>query len=228
MLLATAAWSLFQSFLTGIATVLSVFLYRPMKCLGFWWHPLLECSRSWINWVSFSQDPDVGEEGQAFYSRAPSDGPNLDGRALRHKLSHTLSDLNRHAHIHTHPLMHEYPHSVDLSLWRCCSGLICHANCCLGVPLQGESPALEELSFASWSLQESTSFPLPREKLWNSQHVFLHSLLETTALHTVLLHPIWMEIERENQGHKCSFPCVHWKERSYMLRSFLNSQISLL
>lgn len=104
--------------------------------------------------------------------------------------------------------MYEYPHSVDLSLWSCCSGLICHANCCLGVPLEGESPALEELSFASWSLQESTSFPLPREKLWNSQHVSLHSLLETTALHTVLLHPIWMEIERQYQGHKSSFPYV--------------------
>lgn len=143
-------------------------------------------------------------------------------------ITYTLRPKQACAHTHTHPLMHEYPHSVDLSLWRCCSGLICHANCCLGVPLQGESPALEELSFASWSLQESTSFPLPREKLWNSQHVFLHSLLETTALHTVLLHPIWMEIERENQGHKRSFPCVHWKERSYMLRSFLNSQISLL
>lgn len=107
-------------------------------------------------------------------------------------------------HAHTHTLVYEYPHSMDLSLRSCCSGLICHANCCLGVPLQGESSALEELSFASWSLQESTSFPLPREKLWNSQHVFLHSLLETTVLHTVLLHPIWMEIERQKQLHKCS------------------------
>lgn len=42
--------------------------------------------------------PDVGEEGQAFYSQAPLDCPNLDRRALRHKLSHKLSYLNGHAH----------------------------------------------------------------------------------------------------------------------------------
>lgn len=121
---------------------------------------------------SFSQDS-RGQirvrEGRAFYSQAPLDCPNLDGRAPKTQtISHTLM-VDTKEGMHTSAAhscsMCRYPHSVDLSLWRCCSGLICHANCCLGVHLQGESPALEELSFASWSLQESTSFPLPREKV---------------------------------------------------------------
>lgn len=132
----------------------------------------------------------------------------------------------------THMLEQEYPPSVDLDLWRCCSGLICHANCCLGVPLQGESQLWRSWALRHGRCKRAPHFHFQEKKLWNSQRVSLHSLLETTELHTVLLHPIWMEIEKQKkkQGHKRSFSlCLPvQRKHSYMLRSFQNSLISLL
>lgn len=134
---------------------------------------------------SFSQDS-RGQirvrEGRAFYSQAPLDCPNLDGRAPKTQtISHTLM-VDKNEGMHTsaaHSCSCAGTHTAWTSPCEDAAVVWYAMLIAVLVCISRENPQL----WRSWALRHgrckrAPHFHFQEKKLWNSQHVSLHSPLE--------------------------------------------------